>query len=82
MSAEFERYQLSSMRKLIGFLEIAGGIGILFGFFYQPLLTLSALCLALLMLCALLVRIKIQDKFVSCLPALILCVINFYIVLY
>lgn len=79
LTKEFERYKLPSMRRLIGFLEISGGAGLLIGFYYSPIQRLSALCLALLMLCAVFVRFKIRDSILSSLPALILFILNLYI---
>ena len=81
LSPEFERYNLASLRKLIGFLEMAGGAGILAGFFNKPIQILSAFSLALLMICAVIVRIKIRDSFYLTLPALILLIVNIYITL-
>jgi len=82
LSKEFERYQLPSMRHVIGSLEIAGGFGLLIGFYYSWLQILSAFCLALLMFCAILVRIKIRDPILSSIPALILLIINAYIAVF
>jgi hypothetical protein len=81
LSQEFVRYGFGPYCRLIGSLEIAGGIGLLAGFVYTPLRQLSALCLALLMFCALLVRIKIRDPIVASFPALFLMLLNFAIAL-
>ena len=76
---EFERYKLSSLRKLTGSLEIAGGMGLLFGFYYDPLRILSSGCLALLMFFAILVRMKVKDPFLAWGPAVIWFLFNIYI---
>jgi uncharacterized membrane protein YphA (DoxX/SURF4 family) len=78
MKQEFERYGLHQFRVLTGLLEIAGGSGLLIGFFSStPFLSLLAsLGLALLMICGIGVRLKIKDSFLQCLPAIILLVVN------
>lgn len=73
---EFERYRLPKIRKLTGALEIAGALGLLAGFFFDPLRILSAACLALLMTFALLARFRINDSFFAMLPALVLLLLN------
>ena len=73
---EFERYRLPKLRKLTGALEIAGALGLIVGFFYEPLRVLSAASLALLMVFGVLVRFRIGDNLFQMLPALILLVLN------
>ena len=79
--AEFERYRLPKFRRLTGILEIAGALGLLVGFTYEPLRLLSAACLALLMLCGIIARARIKDTFVDMLPALVLMILNLFICL-
>ncbi len=76
MKLEFGRYGLSQFRKLTGTLELLGGIGILVGLYFTPLLVISSGGLALLMLLGIIVRLKIKDQFLAILPALILMIIN------
>ena len=76
---EFERYHLTAFRTLIGTLEVLGSVGLLIGFYFTPLRIVSALCLALLMLCALIVRFKIGDPFRTWIPALVLLLVNLII---
>jgi hypothetical protein len=78
---EFKRYGCESWRKLIAGLEIAGGIGLLIGFEYAPLRVFCSACLAVLMICAISVRIKIKDPFLACVPAISLFFINLYLAL-
>lgn len=81
LKSEFTRYGLSKYRKLIGALEILGGIGQILGFLlYEPLLLLSSFCLALLMCCGVFVRLKVKDPLYQVLPALLLLIINVLIV--
>ena len=81
MIEEFERYGLPGIRRLTGILEILGGLGILAGYFYPVLVTAASACLALLMLAAIIVRIRIGDSFVAMLPALVLLGINVFVLM-
>ncbi len=76
--AEFERYRLPKLRRLTGLLEIAGALGLLAGFMYDPLRILSSACLALLMICAVLARIRIGDSFGAMMPAIILLIMSIF----
>lgn len=82
MAPEFERYGLPKLRRLTGVLELAGAIGLLAGYVIQPLVAIAAGCLCLLMLLAVGARLRIRDSFSQTLPALILCVLNGYILFY
>ena len=79
MTQEFKRYGLIRFRKLVGLLEILGGLGSILGLFYPYLLIISTAGLSFLMLLGVIVRIRIKDPFILILPAFILMLINFYI---
>jgi hypothetical protein len=81
MRVEFERYGLSSFRALVGYLELAGGLGVLVGMLerFRLIGTLSAAGLCLLMVCGIVVRIRIGDPVYLILPAVILCIVNFWL---
>jgi len=82
LTAEFERYGVASLRRLIGTLEVMGALGQLVGLCYTSwLLPLSSSGLALLMVCALVVRLKIKDPWLASVPAIVLCLLNLSIVL-
>ncbi len=81
MAAEFERYHLAPYRTFTGVLEMAAGAGLLAGLRYRPLLLVSAGGLAVLMLAALVVRLRVRDPLVSTLPAVLLLVLNVFILL-
>lgn len=81
MVAEFERYRLARWRVLVGWLEIAGAWGLILGWWWRPLQTVSAAGLCALMLCGLWARWRIRDPWYAMLPALILALINLAIVL-
>jgi hypothetical protein len=79
MVEEFSRYRLSSFRSLTGVLEVAGGLGLLLGFYYYPLLLFSSAGLATLMAMGVVVRIRIADSLPQMLPAIILFALNAFI---
>ena len=60
MKVEFERYQAAHLRTLTGALQIAGALGIVAGFWFRPLLALSAGGLMLMMIYAVITRFKIR----------------------
>ncbi len=76
---EFERYRLPGLRRVTGALQVAGALGLIVGFFYEPLRILCGFCLALMMVVALLVRAKIGDPLLLWLPALSLLIVNLFI---
>lgn len=79
MEAEFERYGLSSLRKLTGALEVAGAVGLLAGYFVPVLLVAASAGLALLMLLGIATRIRIRDPLWAMSPAIVLFVLNVYV---
>ncbi len=79
MSEEFERYGLTAFRKLVGFLELLGGVGALLGLIYPALLMASTAGLSLLMFLGVIVRLKIKDPLIQIVPAFTLMLINAYI---
>ncbi len=79
MQSEFKRYGFEKLRIPIGILEMLGGLGLLVGYKLPILTFVSALGLGLLMLSALVVRMKIKDSLLQSLPAFGLMIINFYI---
>ena len=81
MKEEFERYDLVKFRKLIGYLQLLGGVGLLIGLMWKPALIISSGGLTLLMLIGFGVRIKMKDKLEECVPSFIFMLINSYIFL-
>lgn len=80
MVAEFERYRAARIRVLTGALQLAASIGLVVGLSYAPLLVLSATGLAVMMLAALAVRVRIRDPLYAALPALAYLLLNVFIV--
>ena len=76
MKAEFERWGFSKHRFTIGSFQILGGIGMLVGLFFPPLLLTSSLALMFMMLIAILVRIGINDELIKIMPATLYAILN------
>jgi len=81
MRSEFARYGLAHLRVLTGALEVLAGIGLLVGLWWPLALQVSSAGLALLMLCALVARIRVRDAVPLWLPAFALLVLNVWILL-
>jgi hypothetical protein len=80
MEAEFERYGLSRFRRSTGALEVLGGAGLLVGLLVAEVMLLASAGLALLMLLGIGARVRVRDPFLEMLPAIILMVMNVFIV--
>ncbi len=76
MVREFERFGLAKFRLLTGTLQLIGGAGLLIGLQLPVVGAIAAGGLALQMLLGFGVRLKIRDRLVFCLPALIYLVIT------
>lgn len=82
LQEEFVRFGLSSLRQLIGLLQICGALGLLVGFRFSLLGQTAAGALAVMMLLAILVRIKIRDGFLKTTPAILYFAANGYLALF
>ena len=82
MVAEFERYGMARLRVLTGTIQILGSLGLLAGFFFRPLLVLSAGGFAVMMLAAVLVRIRIRDPISAMVPAFVLLCLNLFLAVF
>ena len=78
MVAEFDRYDLPRLRIWTALLEIAGALGLAFGPTPQWIAA-AATGLCLLMIGALVVRLRIEDPWQAMLPAMVLLVVNGWI---
>lgn len=76
---EFKRLDIERIGLLAIELELLGSIGLIIGMKCQPLLLLSSGGLALMMLIAMLVRIKQKAPLRTSLPALFFMALNAYI---
>lgn len=80
--AEFNRYKLPQFRKLTGYLQILGALGLIIGLYFSPLLLIaSATGLCLLMLAGFMVRLKIRDNFIKASPSFTFAILNLGIAL-
>ena len=81
MEMEFKRFGLEKFGLIIMTLQFLGATGLLVGLLFNPLLIISSLGLALLMLAGFLVRLKLKDGILVSLPALFYMSLNAYIFL-
>jgi len=79
MKNEFKRFGLEKIGLLTIVLEFMGAAGLIVGLIYNPILVISSLGLALLMLIGLIVRIRLKDNIRISLPAFFFMGINTYI---
>jgi len=76
---EFDRYRLGSQRALVGALQLVAAIGLVAGLDQPWIGRAAAGGLALMMLVAVSVRIKIKDTLLQMTPALFYLVLNIYL---
>lgn len=81
MKDEFKRFGIEKFKILTAILEILGGVGLLVGLKYPLILSVSSGGLFVLMILAVRVRIKLRDSLIESLPAIILVLINLYILI-
>lgn len=81
MVDDFHRFGLDGLRMPTGSLEVLGGAGLLVGLKWSPALWISSAGLALLMLIAFGVRVKMRDGVSASLPSLLLMFVNVYILI-
>ncbi len=79
MVVEFKRYGLSRFRRIVGVLELLGGLGLLLGFYYPILSILASAGLTVLMFLGTVVRLKTKDLLWEIIPAFTLMLLNSYI---
>ena len=82
MVAEFDRFGLSRFRRLTGSLELLGALGLIVGYALPLLRLLSAVGLALLMLLAVVTRLRVRDSLLETVPAAVLLLVNAFIAVY
>lgn len=79
MKQEFNRYRLGAQRVVVGMLQVVAGLGLLAGMSQPWMGRAAAGGLALMMLVAVLVRIRIKDSLPQTVPALLYLVLNAYL---
>ena len=80
MRLEFERYGMGSYRVLTGILQICGVVGLAVGYTIAIIGVLAAAGLAIQMILALVVRIRIKDGFLRSSPAVFYLILNAFLV--
>ncbi len=80
--AEFERFGLGPFRRLTGSLEVLGALGLLAGYLVPWLAIVASGGLSLLMVLGVTTRIRVRDSLWEMLPALVLMLVNLYILAY
>jgi len=79
MKAEYARYGVSRFQALVGFLQVAGALGLLTGFAVPLVGQLAAGGLAFLMFFGACLRKRIKDSLAQTLPAILYLVLNVYL---
>lgn len=83
MKREFIRYGYGRQRPLVGYLQILGGLGLIVGYYYSPLLaTAAAGGLGMMMVVGFMVRRLIRDTLLQAAPAFFYAVLNLYLTFY
>lgn len=82
MVSEFERFGLSRFRRIVGALELLGGVGLLVAYAYPPLLLVASGGLTLLMLLGVATRIRVGDSALETLPAFAFLLLNGFVFWY
>jgi hypothetical protein len=80
MRTEFERFRVPQLRKATGALQITASVGLILGLWLPPLALAAALGLCVMMLCAMWVRLRINDPVTGFLQAFGCFVLNLGIV--
>ena len=79
MVLEYERWGFKSQRIILGYCQLLGGLGLLVGLKFAPLLTITSFLLLCMMITAVFVRIRIKERIIRTLPALLYLVLTFVI---
>ena len=79
LQAEFRRYRLEALCRLVGALQCAAAVGLIAGLFLPWIGQAAAGGLALMMLVALGVRVRIKDTVLQMLPAAGYLALNAYL---
>lgn len=82
MVEEFERYGLARFRRLTGFVEVLGAVGLLVGYFVPGLTIVASGGLALLMALGVIVRFRSGDSPAQALQAFGMLLVNLFICIY
>jgi len=81
MISEYARWGYNNQRKIVGSLQLLGGIGLILGLKINVLLITTSFCFIMMMTMAIFIRVKIKDNITDVLPAityLFLSILIFY----
>ena len=81
MKSEYARWGYNNQRKIVGSLQLLGGIGLILGLKINVLLITTSFCFIMMMTMAIFIRVKIRDNITDILPAityLFLSILIFY----
>ena len=81
MKSEYARWGYNNQRKIVGSLQLLGGIGLILGLKINVLLITTSFCFIMMMTMAIFIRVKIKDNITDVLPAityLFLSILIFY----
>ena len=79
MINEYSRWGFAKLRVFISSLQFIAGIGLILGIYNLTLLAFTSLLLTIMMIVAVIVRIKIKDSLLESLPAIFYTILNFTI---
>jgi uncharacterized membrane protein YphA (DoxX/SURF4 family) len=79
MISEYERWGFQNQRIILGSCQVLGGLGLLIGLAIPLLLSVASFLLMCMMLTAVFVRIKLNERLVKMLPAFLYVIVNFII---
>ncbi|MAX29902.1 MAG: hypothetical protein CMG14_03175 [Candidatus Marinimicrobia bacterium] len=76
MILEFSRWGVGNLRILVASFQMFGGIGLFLGMYNVWLLCLASFLLTLMMISAVIIRIRVKDSVLITLPAIIYALVN------
>ena len=79
MILEFSRWGIGNLRILVASFQMLGAIGLLLGMYNIWLLCLVSFFLTLMMIIAIIIRIRVRDSFLLTVPALMYALLSFII---
>ena len=79
MINEYVRWGYGNQRRLISFLQILASLGLLLGLYYKILLSIVSFFLVVMMIFAMITRIKVKDSILKIFPSFFYILINTYI---
>jgi len=79
MIIEYKRWGFSNYRKIIAILQILSSFGLIIGLYYKSILSLVSFSLFLMMIIAMITRIKVKDSILETLPSVFYALLNFLI---